>query len=200
MTNCHQELGDLPGVGVYISDLQEGIEGLRLRGWDRKERDVFALLLQRVATVCLLGDGGQGLGIPKALTLLKEAEINLQIFIGEAARPEDADDAEEQVELDMAEDESERIKNRKFGPQVENAGDLLAQIQSSIKILQVSQPPSDAPTAFAEEIREGADEYIDRKQKFEEIDETNMKSHLPNDATGDELDPMKDMLKEVRPM
>lgn len=132
--NCHQELGDLPGMSAYVGDLEQGLSGLRQRGWDRRERDVFALLLQRISTAFLLADNGTGKTIPKALAALKEAETNLVIFCGEAARLDDSgiSDASD-------DDERAKMKKKKFGPQVDNASDLLQQIRTSIRILEVSQ-------------------------------------------------------------
>ncbi|CAJ1379131.1 unnamed protein product [Effrenium voratum] len=150
VVNCHQELGDMPGMLEYVPDLEQAMRGLRQRGWDRRERDVFAMLLQRISTVLLLADDGKGKMISKALDVLQEAANNLQIFIGEAARPEDMPD-EEEVDLNLPdEEEKAKIKKKKFGPQVDNAGELLEQIQTSIKILKVSQ--SAQPDTEADEL------------------------------------------------
>lgn len=155
--SCHQELGDMPGLAECVPDLEQGLRGLRQRGWDRRERDVFAMLLQRVSTVMLLADDGKGQFIGKALTCLEEAANNLQIFCGEAAQLEAVpDEGDEEVELnfpDNLEDEKARMKKKKFGPQVDNAGELLEQIRSSIKILKVSQTgrQSSAPASSWQE-------------------------------------------------
>jgi len=143
VVSCHQELGDMPGMLEYVPDLEQAMVGLRQRGWDRRERDVYALLLQRISTVLLLASEGTGQMIGKALEVLEEAQNNLQIFIGEAARPEDLPDTHAEVDLDLPEeDEKAKIKKKKFGPQVDNASELLEQIRTSIKILKVSQTGS----------------------------------------------------------
>ncbi|CAE8736802.1 unnamed protein product, partial [Polarella glacialis] len=95
--NCHQELGDLRGMTAYSEDLEQGLANLRFRGWDRRERDVFALLCQRISTAFLIADDGTGRTIPQALRVLQEAETNLVIFLGDAARPEDRDDTEDEL-------------------------------------------------------------------------------------------------------
>lgn len=144
VVSCHQELGDMPGMLEYVPDLEEAMRGLRQRGWDRRERDVYALLLQRISTVLLLASEGTGQMIGKALQVLEEAANNLQIFIGDAARPEDLPDVDAEVDLELPEeDEKAKIKKKKFGPQVDNAGELLEQIRTSIKILKVSQTGSE---------------------------------------------------------
>ncbi|CAL1164666.1 unnamed protein product [Cladocopium goreaui] len=144
VVSCHQELGDMPGMLEYVPDLEEAMRGLRQRGWDRRERDVYALLLQRISTVLLLASEGTGQMIGKALQVLEEAANNLQIFIGDAARPEDLPDVDAEVDLELPEeDEKAKIKKKKFGPQVDNAGELLKQIRTSIKILKVSQTGSE---------------------------------------------------------
>ncbi|CAK9105022.1 unnamed protein product [Durusdinium trenchii] len=141
VVSCHQELGDMPGMLEYVPDLEEAMRGLKQRGWDRRERDVYALLLQRISTVLLLASEGTGKLIGKALQVLEEAANNLQIFIGEASQF-DVPDMEAEVDVELPkpfEDEKARIKKKKFGPQVDNAGELLEQIRTSIKILKVSQ-------------------------------------------------------------
>ncbi|OLQ05553.1 hypothetical protein AK812_SmicGene11235 [Symbiodinium microadriaticum] len=104
----------------------------------------------RVSTVMLLADDGKGQFIGKALTCLEEAR-------GQATELDDMsevyweavpDEGDEEVELnfpDNLEDEKARMKKKKFGPQVDNAGELLEQIRSSIKH-KVSVAPSSIPS------------------------------------------------------
>jgi len=99
VVSCHQELGDMPGMLEYVPHLEQAMVGLRQRGWDRRERDVYALLLQRISTVLLLASEGTGQMIGKALEVLEEAQNNLRIFIGEAARPEDLPDTHAEESL-----------------------------------------------------------------------------------------------------
>merc|ERR1719277_2312895 len=69
-------------MAVHRQDLELCLQGLRDRGWDVRERDVFALLLQKVATAFLVTDDGSGHTVPAALRILREAETNLVIHCG----------------------------------------------------------------------------------------------------------------------
>jgi len=82
--NVYHELGDMKAMAVHLDELDQGLSGLRGRGWDLRERDVFALLLHKVATVFLLADGGTGKNALRASKILKEAETNLVIYLGAA--------------------------------------------------------------------------------------------------------------------
>lgn len=120
VVHVHQQLGDPQGLAAYADDLQEGLAGLRQHGWDRKEHDVFALLLQRVSTSLLLADHGSGTLVPSALHALHEAESNLQLFVSQA-------------HAKMGDSETQK----QFGPQVDDPAKLLQEINSSIRILEI---------------------------------------------------------------
>lgn len=52
-------------------------ERLRVSGWDRRERDVYALLLQRISTVLLLASEGTGGALGILLLQVPLPEVNL---------------------------------------------------------------------------------------------------------------------------
>lgn len=152
--SVQQELGDLRGISVCCDDLDQSIIGLRDRGWERRERDVFALLLQRVATALLLADSGGGEMVPRALQKLREAEQNLRIHMGTHIHRcekcgksyEGASELEAHVlrrhGAPGAGAPAEGIDGldvapKQFGPRVEPQ-ELLHQITSSTRLLELS--------------------------------------------------------------
>lgn len=145
----HNRLGQLQSMAEYAADFDECLVGLRQRGWDVRERDVFALLLQKIATVLLAADSGTGNMIPKALEKLKEAETSLNIHLGgfedssktyssKAEAHSQADEAPVDPALSTHEGAPD-VEQKTFGPQA-NAPELLQEVRSTIRILELSKP------------------------------------------------------------
>eukprot|EP00927_Polykrikos_kofoidii_P065415 TRINITY_DN61171_c0_g1_i1.p1 TRINITY_DN61171_c0_g1~~TRINITY_DN61171_c0_g1_i1.p1 ORF type:complete len:927 (-),score=147.04 TRINITY_DN61171_c0_g1_i1:102-2777(-) len=149
--NCHHQLGDLSGMSEYTDDLLRVLAGLRARGWDTRERDVFALLLQKVATCLLVADDGCGKMLVVAVETLQEAENSLLIHLSAPLTDVFSCDTcgsqfdrKDDLELHSLREhsrafskESIDVEAKKFGPRVDPT-ELLNQIRSSITILQLS--------------------------------------------------------------
>jgi len=153
----HTELGDHRGLAAYVSDVESCLSSLRSRGWDRRERDVFAMLLQKVATVYLVADVGM---MPKALRVLREAETNLEIFVQAAKStgscdPEYAEDeprtdaGQSDVNAQEGPFDVEDLPPKQFGPRPEDPVDLLRQVRSSVQVLELGERAA-AATAIGE--------------------------------------------------
>mmetsp|Transcript_29931 Transcript_29931/g.94350 ORF Transcript_29931/g.94350 Transcript_29931/m.94350 type:complete len:930 (+) Transcript_29931:296-3085(+) len=168
--SAHQQLGDLRGMGRFADDIQQCIAGLRSRGWESRERDVFALLLHKAATAFLVGDDGTGSMIRRALTALREAETNLKIYLG-ASEGQGSYQCEtcgklyaEKTELEAhvqrrhaADGEASDgmdVAPKRFGPRADPR-ELLQQVQGSIRILQLGERAGDGPAFEAEPPAEG---------------------------------------------
>lgn len=149
-----QQLGEPKGMTAYIDDLDGAIASLRERDWEQRERDVFALLLSKAATAVLFADDGTGAMIPRALRLLREAEQDLQIYIGAAGGQQANRCGEcgklyaEQADLDahvqrrhsatqVAADGID-VAPKRFGPQADPL-ELLDQVRQNIRILELGE-------------------------------------------------------------
>lgn len=149
-----QQLEDLPGVSRYLDDMDMAIQGLKARNWDRKDRAVFALLLQRASTARLISDNGTGDAIPRVLQDLREAESHLVIHLGHEARShrcqfcgsayESEDDLEAHKErrhagvLSAEGLEAVDVERKQFGPR-EDPEELLKSIRTSLRLLSITE-------------------------------------------------------------
>mmetsp|Transcript_106580 Transcript_106580/g.344030 ORF Transcript_106580/g.344030 Transcript_106580/m.344030 type:complete len:799 (-) Transcript_106580:813-3209(-) len=123
---AQQMLGDPQGLARYLDDLDLGLQGLRARGWDRRERDVFALLLQRAANVVLLSDDGSGKAIPRAFDLLREAVNHLEIFLGSRR--------EQELQREPEGEGVRDVPHKEFGPRADPEA-LLQDVRNSVQYL-----------------------------------------------------------------
>jgi len=166
-----QQLDDLPGMSRYVEDLKLGLQGLRARGWDRRERDVFSLLLQKASTALLLSDNGTGLMVHQALSILREAQNLLTIHLSESH--DDLDAHNQRQDSGSGGSGNIDVEPKQFGPRAD-AGELLEQVRSSIRLLEITEKVvSDSPKARQEGEEEendidGEDGKIDIEPRFRE--------------------------------
>lgn len=204
-----QQLNDLRGMGVFVDDLDHCIASLRGRGWEPRERDVFALLLHKAATAFLVADDGTGKMIDKALEALRAAETNLNIFMSASQSQE----PQKQERGKVYDDEGEELKAapepqepnatesapkkgdgvdvpaKRFGPRADPEV-LLQQVTSNIKILSMAkrtQPPADAPVPTEEELLKEEEMRLLREEELREeemrlAEEMAAKSSLGSEA------------------
>merc|ERR1712032_542540 len=143
----HSQLADRQGMAVFAEDMEGCIRSFRDRGWESRERDVFALLLYKVATALLMGDDGTGIMLPRALNMLKDAETNLKIYISFTKNKEELKAHTSRRHsgntLDSGEAGKERIDVdvKQFGPRADSV-ELLKQIQNSIRFLEIGDKSS----------------------------------------------------------
>merc|ERR1712228_571314 len=104
---------------------------------DRKERDVFSLLLQKVSMAILVVDEGSGRMIARALKLLREAESSLVIHLSHINSHAACD--EETVTLDAIRSDG---VHKKFGPRADPV-ELLCEVRKNIKILSFDDRVAD---------------------------------------------------------
>merc|ERR1712176_1525898 len=126
------------------------LERLRARGADVREKKTFALLLQKIATMTLLADGGSGTLMGRALMLLKNAEGYLTdcIQMGDASpephqrgwevdtNPGDAEARGARCHLEELDELSVTVKPPDFSPTIDVAA-ALEEVRTSIRVLEI---------------------------------------------------------------
>eukprot|EP00931_Biecheleriopsis_adriatica_P075024 TRINITY_DN48987_c0_g1_i1.p1 TRINITY_DN48987_c0_g1~~TRINITY_DN48987_c0_g1_i1.p1 ORF type:complete len:932 (+),score=205.64 TRINITY_DN48987_c0_g1_i1:46-2841(+) len=201
----HQQLGNFQSMEAYAADLEQGVASLRARGWERRERDVFAMLLERVATVLLLGDGGSGRTAPRALEVLREAETNVAIFLGGSVKASRCGKCGklfmQQGALDAhikcphcghygvaSAAEASASPSKQFGPRPKDLPALLQQIRSSIRSLELGNSGRSLAAGEAATAEAGAPAALDSPSSSEDAPEaaaelSDVKTVLPEATT-----------------
>jgi len=161
VVTIHQKAKDLKGLASYWDCLDHGLERLRRRGADVRERKVFALLLQTIATMTLVADAGEANLLNHALMLLESAQTYALAAIEEGDQRVKENGWDEPQGLDEERTDEELLEAETKKPQVSGDDDrdrdcsmsiepkdfnrevdtqqLLDQITCSIRVLEIGR-------------------------------------------------------------